>query len=156
MTDAPQDEDEEHRRIRRIKNAKRAKRRWNVEARARNPPHRRNLNDAFATAENIAEAALLIQWLPQNPETERLLQLTQRAIVQLDQRDPMPSLQRTRSRSGRHESSIPQVSRTLGGAPIPRGNHNRHHNQDNRSGHGHQHAQQFARGHADQEVQQPP
>jgi hypothetical protein len=32
-TDAPQDEDEEHRRIRRIKNAKRAKRRWNAEAR---------------------------------------------------------------------------------------------------------------------------
>jgi hypothetical protein len=105
---------------------------------------------------NIAEAALLIQRLPQNPKTERLLHLTQRTIIQLDQRDPMPSLQRTRSRSGRHESSIPQVSRTLGGAPIPRGNHNRHHNQDNRSGHGHQHAQQFARGHADQEVQQPP
>jgi hypothetical protein len=36
--DAPQDEDEEHRRIRRIKNAKCAKRRQNIEARARNPP----------------------------------------------------------------------------------------------------------------------
>jgi hypothetical protein len=62
---------------------------------------------------NIAATALLIQRLPQNPETERLLQLTQRAIVQLDQRDPMPALQRTRSRSEHHESSIPQVSRLV-------------------------------------------
>jgi hypothetical protein len=117
MADAPQDEDEEHRRIRRIKNAKRAKSRRNAEARARNPPHRRNLNNAFTTARNIAEAALLIQWLPQNPDTERLLQLTQPAIIQLDQRDLMSSLQRTRSRSGRHKSSILKVSHTSGGGP---------------------------------------
>jgi hypothetical protein len=45
--DAPQGEDEEHKRIRRLRNAKQAKRRRNAEARARNPPHRRNLNGAF-------------------------------------------------------------------------------------------------------------
>jgi hypothetical protein len=89
-TDAPQDEDEEHRRIRRIKNAKHAKRRRNMEARARNTSHRRKLNGAFARADdrqyntpigNIAEAALLIQRQPQTPETERLPDLTQRAII---------------------------------------------------------------------------
>jgi hypothetical protein len=137
MADAPQDKDEEHRRIWRIKNAKCAKHRWNAEARAWNPPYHRNLYGAFAAADdhkyntpigNITKAALLIQRLPQNPETERLLQMTQRTIVQLDQRDPMPTLQRTRSRSECHESSIPQVSRTLGGGPNPRGNDNCHHN----------------------------
>jgi hypothetical protein len=85
MVDAPQNDDEEHRRIRRIKNAKRAKRRRNIEAHARNPPHRRFLDGAFAAAddrlyntliENIAEATLLIQRLPRNVEIERLLQLT--------------------------------------------------------------------------------
>jgi chromatin segregation and condensation protein Rec8/ScpA/Scc1 (kleisin family) len=90
IADAHQDEDEEHRRIRRIKNAKHAKCRQNAEAHAWNPAHRRNLNDAFAAADdrqynmpigNIAEVALLIQRLPQNLETKRLLQLTQRAIV---------------------------------------------------------------------------
>jgi hypothetical protein len=40
-TDAPQDENEEHRRIRRLKNAKHAKRRQNVENHARNPLYRR-------------------------------------------------------------------------------------------------------------------
>jgi chromatin segregation and condensation protein Rec8/ScpA/Scc1 (kleisin family) len=73
MADAPQDKDEEHIRIRRIKNTKRAKHRQNAEARARNPPHRINLDGAFAAADdrqyntpigNIAEAALLIQRLP--------------------------------------------------------------------------------------------
>jgi hypothetical protein len=109
--DAPQDEDEEHKRIQRIKNAKRAKCRRDMEARAWNPPHRRNLNGAFATADdrqlntsirNITEAALLIQRLPQNWK-----HLMQRAIVQMDQRDPMPSLQRSHLRSERHTSSIP-------------------------------------------------
>jgi hypothetical protein len=50
--DVPQDEDEEHRRIRRIKNPKRAKHRRNMEAYARNPPHQRNLNGAFATSDD--------------------------------------------------------------------------------------------------------
>jgi hypothetical protein len=50
--DAPQDKGEEHRRIRRIKNAKHAKRRRNAEARARNPPHCRNLNSAFTVVDD--------------------------------------------------------------------------------------------------------
>jgi hypothetical protein len=76
MTDGPQDENKDHRRIRRVKNAKRAKRRWNMENRAHNPMYQRNLNNAFAAAADreyrtligaIAEAALLAQQLPSNP-----------------------------------------------------------------------------------------
>jgi hypothetical protein len=44
IEDAPQDEDEEHRRIRRVKNAKCAQRRHNAQNRAREP---RDLNNAF-------------------------------------------------------------------------------------------------------------
>jgi hypothetical protein len=67
--DAPQDEDVECRRMRKAKNIKRAKCRRNAEARARNPPHHRNLHDAFAAVNdheyntpigNIAKAAFLI------------------------------------------------------------------------------------------------
>jgi hypothetical protein len=74
--DAPQDENEEHRRIRRLKNAKRAQCRQNVKNHARNPMHQRNLNNAFAAAADqeyrtpiggIVEAALLAQQLPPNP-----------------------------------------------------------------------------------------
>jgi signal transduction histidine kinase len=75
--DAPQDENEEHIRIRQLKNAKRAQRRQNTENRARNLMHQRNLNNAFAAAADreyrtpigtIAEAALLAQQLPPNPQ----------------------------------------------------------------------------------------
>jgi hypothetical protein len=68
--DAPQDDNEEYRRIRRSKNAKRAKRRRNMENHAHNPIYQRNLNNAFAAAADweyrtpigaIAEAALLAQ-----------------------------------------------------------------------------------------------
>jgi chromatin segregation and condensation protein Rec8/ScpA/Scc1 (kleisin family) len=68
--DAPQDENEEHRRIRRLMNAKRTQRRWNMENRARNPMHQKNLNNSFVAAVDqvyrtpigaIAEAALLAQ-----------------------------------------------------------------------------------------------
>jgi hypothetical protein len=74
--DAPQDENEKHKRIRRLKNAKRAHRRRNVENRARIPMYERKLNNAFAAAAYrdyhtpigaIAEAALLAQQLPPNP-----------------------------------------------------------------------------------------
>jgi hypothetical protein len=77
IADAPQDEDEECRRVRRVKNTKRTRRRRNAEARTRNPPHH-NLHDAYAAADNreyatpignIAEAAIILQRLPQNPET---------------------------------------------------------------------------------------
>jgi hypothetical protein len=75
-TDAPQNENEEHKRIRQLKNAKCAKCRWNAENCTRNLLYRRNLNSAFGTAEDrqyrtlisaIAEAALLVQQLPPNP-----------------------------------------------------------------------------------------
>jgi hypothetical protein len=67
--DALQDDNEECRRIQRLGNARRAKRRRNTEARAQNPPYRRNLHGEFMAADdreyhtpsvNIAEAALLI------------------------------------------------------------------------------------------------
>jgi hypothetical protein len=67
--DASQDEDEKRRGIRKAKNTKRAKCRRNAQARARNPPHHRNLDDAFAAFDNreyntpfgnIAKAAMLI------------------------------------------------------------------------------------------------
>jgi hypothetical protein len=72
--DAPQDEDEKHRRIWRVKNAKRAQRRRNAENRARKL---RDLNNAFAAVADreyrtligaIIEAALLAQQLPPNPQ----------------------------------------------------------------------------------------
>jgi hypothetical protein len=58
-----------------LKTAKRVKRRRNTENCACNPLYRRNLNNAFAAAEDqeyrtpigaIAEAALLVQQLPPN------------------------------------------------------------------------------------------
>jgi hypothetical protein len=74
--DAPQDENKEYKRIRRLKNTKCAKRRRNMENRARNPSYQRNLNNAFAAAEDweyrtptgtITEAALLAQQLQPTP-----------------------------------------------------------------------------------------
>jgi hypothetical protein len=88
-----------------LKNAKRAKRRRNTENHARNPLYQRNLNNAFTAAEDreyhttigtIAEAALLAQQLPPNPQIQRLQYLTQRTLVQLDGQHPMSSTQ-TRS-----------------------------------------------------------
>jgi hypothetical protein len=70
--DAPQDEDEEHRRIQWAKNAKRAQHRRNAQNRAHVP---RDLSNAFAVVADreyrtpigaIAEAALLAQQLPPN------------------------------------------------------------------------------------------
>jgi hypothetical protein len=37
----------------------------------------------------------------------------------------MPSMQRSRSRSERHVSTIPAVNNTLGGGPHPQGDDNR-------------------------------
>jgi signal transduction histidine kinase len=71
--DAPQDEDEEHRRIRWAFNGKRAQRRRNAQNRTRKP---RDLNNAFAVVVDreyrtpigaIAEAVVLAQQLPPNP-----------------------------------------------------------------------------------------
>jgi hypothetical protein len=93
----PPNEDEERRRVRQAKNAKQAKCMWNAEARARQPPQR-NLNGAFIAAAdreyatpmgNIAEAMVLLQQLPQNLETQRVMQLTQHVLIQLDRQNPM-------------------------------------------------------------------
>jgi hypothetical protein len=85
--DAPQDEDEEHRRIQRVKSAKRTQRRCNAQNHAREP---RDLNNTFAAVVDrkyrtligaIAEAAILAQQFPPNPQIQRLQYLTQRALV---------------------------------------------------------------------------
>jgi hypothetical protein len=84
-TDVPLDENGEHRRIRRLKNTKRAQRRRNTKNRTRNPMYQRNLNNTFATTADreyhtpidaIAEAALLAQQLPPNPQIQWLRYLT--------------------------------------------------------------------------------
>jgi hypothetical protein len=51
-TEAPQDENKEHRRIPQLKNAKQAKRKQNTKNPARNPLYRRNLNNTFVAAED--------------------------------------------------------------------------------------------------------
>ncbi|RLM79847.1 early nodulin-like protein 1 [Panicum miliaceum] len=70
------DEDEEHWMMQRVKNAKRAQRRCNAQNRAREP---RDLNNAFAAVADreycmligaIAEAAVLAQQLPSNPQIQ--------------------------------------------------------------------------------------
>jgi hypothetical protein len=101
----PQDENEEYRRIQRLKNATRAKCRRNAKNCARNLLYQRNLNNAFAAAEDweyrtpigaIVEAVLLAQQLPPNPQIQRL---------QLDGQHPTSSTQNTLSRSERHGDS---------------------------------------------------
>jgi hypothetical protein len=148
--DAPQDEDEEHRRIRRVKNVKRAQRRRNTQNRAREP---RDLNNAFAVVTDreyrmpigaIAEATLLAQQLPTNPQIQRLQYPTQRALVQLDGQHPVPSTWIPPSRSEHHDETAP-VSRTPGGDPGSWRNDNRQRNEGHPS----------VRGNNEQEVQQP-
>jgi hypothetical protein len=79
--DAPQDKNEEHRRIRQLKNAKHTRCRRNAKNHARNPMYQRNLNNAFAAVTDqeygtliaaIVEAVLLAQQLPPNPQIQRL------------------------------------------------------------------------------------
>jgi hypothetical protein len=125
MAEAPQDENQEHRRIQWLKNAKRAQCRWNVENHGRNPMLQRNLNNAFAAAVDreyrtpigtIAEVSLLTQQLPPNPQIQRLQYLTQRTLVRLDGQHPVSSTRNMPSRSELHGDTA-QISRTLGGGP---------------------------------------
>jgi hypothetical protein len=148
---APQDDDEEHRRIRRAKNAKRAQRKSNAQNRARKP---RDLNNAFAAAMDheyrtpigaIVEVALLAQQLPSNPQIQRLQYLTQRALVQLDGQHLVSSTRNQLLRS-EHHGDTALVSRTLGGGHGSWRNDNRQRNECHPS----------ARGNNEQEVQQPP
>jgi hypothetical protein len=132
--DAPQDEDEEHRRIRRVKNAKRAQCRCNTQNRAREP---RGLNNAFAAVADrqyrtpigaIVEAALLAQQLPPNPKIQRLQYLTQRALVQLDGQHPVSPTRNLPSRSERHGDTA-LINRTPGGGHGSQRNDNRQRNE---------------------------
>jgi hypothetical protein len=134
--DASQDENEGHRRIRRLKNAKRAQRRQNTENRACNPMYQRNLNNAFAVAVDeeyrtligaIAEAALLVQQLPSNPQIQRIQYLTQRELVQLDGQHLVSSTWNLPLRSERHGDTA-HISRTPKGGPGYRRNDNRQRN----------------------------
>jgi hypothetical protein len=118
--DAPQDEDEEHRRIWQAKNAKCAKRRRNMQNRASEP---RDLNNAFAAVVDheyrtpnsaITEVALLAQQLPSNPQIQRLQYLTQRVLVQLDGQHPVSFTRKQLSRF-EHHGDTTLVSRTPGG-----------------------------------------
>jgi hypothetical protein len=152
MADVPLDEIEEHRRIRRLKNAKRTQCRQNKKNHARNPMHRRNLNNAFAAAADreyrtqigtIAEVVLQAQQLPPNPQIQRLQYLTQRALMQLDGQYPVSSTRNMLSRSGRHGDTT-QISHTPRGGLGYRRNDNRQRNQ----------CQQSMRGNVEQEVQQ--
>jgi hypothetical protein len=90
VVDALQDEDEERRRIRWLRNIKRTKCKQNVEYHACHPLQRRNLHNAFTAGDEqeyrtlistIAEAALVVQQLPPNPQTDRLRYLTQHALA---------------------------------------------------------------------------
>jgi hypothetical protein len=77
IANAPQDENEEHRRIRQVKNAKCVQRKRNMENRARGLMYQRDLNNTFAVVADqeyrtpigaIAEVVLLAQQLPPNPQ----------------------------------------------------------------------------------------
>jgi hypothetical protein len=129
---------------------------------ARNPIYQRNLNNAFTAAAHreyrtpigaIAEARLLAQQLPPNPQIQRLQYLTQRALVQLDGQHPVSSTRNMLSRSERHGDSTP-ISRTPGGGPGYQRNDNRQRNQDNPVGQGNPKGQHSTRGNVEQEVQQ--
>ncbi|RLM54356.1 hypothetical protein C2845_PM10G12240 [Panicum miliaceum] len=148
-TEAPQDENEEHRRIWRLKNAKCTQHRQNVENRARNPMYERNLNNAFAAAADreyhtpigaISEAALLAQQLPSNPQIQRMQYLTQLALVQLNGQHPASSTQNLPLRFERHGDTA-LISRTPRGGPKNRKNDSRqcneghHDKQGNDNGH---------------------
>ena len=61
----------------------------------------------------MTEATLRLMTTPQNPELERVINLTKNAVEQLERQNPLSSLHGTRSRAT--ATAIPQSSRTLGG-----------------------------------------
>ena len=84
------------------------------------PP--RNLNNEFNNAANpifrtpiaaMIEATLRLMMMPQNPELERVINLTKNVVEQLEKQNPLSSLHDTRSRAT--ATVIPQASRTPGG-----------------------------------------
>jgi hypothetical protein len=112
-----------------VKNAKRAQCRCNVQNRVR---ELRDLNNAFAAVADrkycmtigaIAEATLLAQQLPPNPQIQRLQYLTQHARMQLDGQHLVSSIRNPPSRSERHGETV-LISCTPGGGPASRRNDN--------------------------------
>jgi hypothetical protein len=93
----------------------------------------------------IAEAALLAQQLPSNPQIQRLQYLTQCALVQLDGQHPVSSTRNQLSRF-EHHGDTALVSRTPGGCHGSRRNDNHQHNEGHPS----------VCGNNEQEVQQLP
>jgi hypothetical protein len=127
-----------------VRNAKRAQRKRNAENRARDPMYQRNLNNAFAAVAdreyctpigNIAEATLLAQQLPPNPQIQRLQYLAQHALVQLDGQHLVSPTRNLPSRSERHGKTA-LISRTPGGGPGYRRNDSRKRNEGHPSAHG--------------------
>ena len=118
--DTPADEDEVTRTARRERNQRIEVRRTRAAERAHLPP--RNLNNKFNNAADpifrtpiaaIEEATLRLMTMPQNPELERVINLTKNAIEQLEKQNPLSSLHGTRSRAT--GTAIPQASHTPGG-----------------------------------------
>src|SRR6185436_14771010 len=61
----------------------------------------------------MTDATLRLMTMPQNPELERVINLTKNAVEQLEKQNPLSSLHGTRSRAT--ATAIPQASRTPGG-----------------------------------------
>ena len=118
--DAPPDEDEATRTARRARKQRKEERRVHAAERARIPP--RNLNNEFNNVADpifrtpiaaMTEATLRLKTMPQNPETERVINLAKNAVEQLERQNPLSSLHGTRSRAT--AMVVPQASRTPGG-----------------------------------------
>ena len=116
--DAPADEDEVTRTARRERNQRKEVRRTRAAERAHLPP--RNLNNEFNNAADpifrtpiaaMTEVTLRLMTMPQNPELERVINLTKNTFEQLEKQNPLSSLHGTRSRAT--ATAIPQESRTL-------------------------------------------
>ena len=61
----------------------------------------------------MTEATLRLMQMPQNPEIERVINLTKNDVEQLERQNPLFSVHGTRSRAT--ATVIPQASRTPGG-----------------------------------------
>ena len=114
------DEDEATHTARRERNQHKEVRRTRAAECACLPP--RNLNNEFNNAADpifrtpiaaMTEATLRLMTMPQNPELERVINLTKNAVEQLERQNPLSSRHGTRSRAT--ATAIPQASRTPGG-----------------------------------------
>jgi hypothetical protein len=104
--DAPANEDEATHTACRARNQRKEARRVHAAERARIPP--RNLNNEFNNVADpifrtpiaaMTEATLRLMTMPQNPEIDRVINLTKNAVEQLERQNPLSSLHGTRSRA---------------------------------------------------------